>query len=228
MFKKLLTIFVVLILSGQIIAQDAFLGAFVGGSSSTVEGQNYVSNPARGLYLLAGLNFTIVHKRGFFYGLEAGYEQKGFSNTEPTLIDDIVYEGDKRWNFDHLGGSLKMGYVHAYKKHRFFGNLLGTYNYLLTTNIEVLTLDNLGNLREISIENEQNTKSFDILLGFGGGYATRLADRMSGSIELRWTGSVIDHFEDPQELRQGYHTAIQLLIGVKIPLEARNACDLCP
>lgn len=193
-----------------------------------IEGQNYMSSPKRSLHFLGGLNFTIVHKRGFFYGLEATYDQKGFSNTEPTFINDVRYEGEKTWNFDYVGGSLKMGYVYAYKKHRFFGNVLGTYNYLLTSNAEVFAEDNLGNLTQIAIPNETNTKEYDVLIGVGGGYSTNIADRLAGSIELRWMGSAVDHYIDNDNLLNGYHTAFQLLVGVKIPLEKKNACDLCP
>ena len=226
--KKLFIAFTLTLFYLSTFSQDAFLGAHIGGSSSSVDGQNYMASPKRSLHVLGGLSFTIVHKSGFYYGLEATYDQKGFSNSDPTFINDIVYEGEKTWNFDYVGGSLKMGYVHGRRKHRVFGNVLGTYNYLLTTNAEVLAQDNLGNFTEIAIPNELNTKEYDVLIGLGGGYSTSIADRIAGSIELRWTGSVVDHYIDSQDLLNGYHTAFQLLVGVKIPLERKNACDLCP
>ena len=225
--KKLFIAFSFIIFSLSSFSQDAFLGAHIGGSSTSLAGQNYMTNPKSGLNFLGGLSFTIVHRKGFYYGLEATYDQKGFSNADPTFINDIVYEGDKNWNFDYVGGTLKMGYVHG-RKYRLFGNVLGTYNYLLTTNAKVQAIDNLGNLSTIAIPNAENTKEYDILIGVGGGFSTNIADRIAGSVELRWMGSAVDHFIDDQNLLNGYHSAFQLLIGVKIPLEKKNACDLCP
>ncbi len=210
-------------------AQDSFLGIYSGISSTGIEGQNYVSNPNRGLYYTGGFNYSLVWKSGFFIGADLLYEQKGFSTDGNQIVNNELFENGLTWNFDFFGATAKMGYVYEIKrKHRIYGNILGQFNSLITSNVEVMKIDNTGNLASTAIPNIPNTKSEDILVGYGIGYSTNLADRLAGSIEFRWTGSVINHHVPIFPERQGFHTAYQFLIGIKFPLAAQNLCNTCP
>jgi len=213
----------------SMIAQDSFLGLYSGVSSTGVEGQNYVPNAQRGLYYTGGFNYTLTWKSGFFFGFDAFYEQKGFSTEGNQIVNGESFENGLQWNFDYFGAAPKLGYVYEIKrKHRIFSNVLFQYNSLLTSNVEVMKTNNTGTLTETAIANIPNTRQEDFILGIGLGYSTNLADRLAGSIELRYTGSLQNHHVAQIPLRQGFHTAYQLLIGIKFPLAAQNLCNTCP
>ena len=223
-------LFIFLIICGtQMSAQDSFLGFYSGLSNSTIQGENYVSNPQSGIYYTGGFNYSLVWKSGFFVGTDLLYEQKGFSTDGSQIVNGEQFENGLKWNFDYVGAALKIGYVHEIKrKHRVYANAIGQFNSILSSNVEVMKIDNTGNLTSTRIANLGNTKKEDILVGYGIGYSTSLADRIAGSIELRWMGSVVSHHVPTFPLRQGYHTAYQILIGFKFPLEAKNLCNTCP
>ena len=226
---KKLSSLIILFVSLSAFGQDSYLGLYSGLSSTGISGQNYVPNASRGIYYTGGFNYSLVWRSGFYFGFDILYEQKGFSTAESQIVNDELFEDGLTWNFDHFGAAIKLGYVYEIQRgHRIFSNVLFQYNSLLSSNVEVNKLNNSGTLTNTAIPNVTNTRPEDYLAGIGLGYSTSLADRLAGSIELRYTGSIQNHHVTTLPERQGFHTAYQLLIGVKFPLEAKNLCDTCP
>ncbi|MEM7161003.1 MAG: hypothetical protein AAF487_01055 [Bacteroidota bacterium] len=226
--KKISSLFT-LMLCLSVFGQDSYLGLYSGLSNTGISGQNYVPNAKRGIYYTGGFNYSLVWKSGFFFGFDVLYEQKGFSTDENQIVNGELFEDGLRWNFDHFGAAVKLGYVYEIQRgHRIFTNALFQYNSLLTSNVEVMKVNNAGTLTNTAIANIPNTRPEDYLAGIGLGYSTSLADRLAGSIELRYTGSIQNHHVATLPQRQGFHTAYQLLVGIKFPLEAKNLCDTCP